>query len=553
MYQHPGVYIEHVPSNQLSIEQASTAVTAFIGFIPRGIRITDDKTKSEPTFITNVTQYARAFGPLGGGSGGILDNNQTADAFGHAINLYFANGGTKAYVLPVANTDGGKAKSAALDTPDLKVEFEATSGGIWANDLIIRVDKVDDEYAITLGTKVQTLKADGTKEDKEEVVVGSNGLSGAAKKTKDKTVKVLNVLETFAGLSPVTTRPNYIEAQMNGASLLVTAKRTGAGTVANPADDFFPVDVPINSTAGTAATAPKDSDFQLALDRLKDYRDVSTIVLPSLSWPDDKTTYQRAITHAEFMKNRMVLVDPKNPEKNADQLKTPADVKTAGFTTSPYTALYYPYLKVPNPFYDPDTNAGVPETFAIAPSAMAAGMWARIDRSRGVWKAPAGLEATVRGALGSNVLIGNELQDNLNSSGVNCLRSIIGPMVVWGGRTLATKAKPQYRYIPVRRTQNMIGESLYNALQAVVFEPNDHKLWGGLRASIGNFMDGLHRAGAFQGEKASDAYFVNCGLGSTMTQGDIDAGIVRVVVGFAPLKPAEFVVVQIQQIVGQTA
>ena len=99
----------------------------------------------------------------------------------------------------------------------------------------------------------------------------------------------------------------------------------------------------------------------------------------------------------------------------------------------------------------------------------------------------------------------------------------------------------------------MIGESLYNALQAVVFEPNNHKLWAGLRASVGNFMDGLHRAGAFQGEKASDAYYVNCGLGSTMTQGDIDAGIVRVVVGFAPLKPAEFVVVQIQQIVGQSA
>ena len=132
-------------------------------------------------------------------------------------------------------------------------------------------------------------------------------------------------------------------------------------------------------------------------------------------------------------------------------------------------------------------------------------------------------------------------------------KSNIGPTVVWGARTLATKARPQYRYVPVRRTQNMIGESLYNALQAVVFEPNDHKLWSGLRASVGGFMDTLHRAGAFQGAKASDAFFVRCGLGSTMTQTDIDAGIVRVVVGFAPLKPAEFVVVEIQQIVGQTA
>ena len=105
--------------------------------------------------------------------------------------------------------------------------------------------------------------------------------------------------------------------------------------------------------------------------------------------------------------------------------------------------------------------------------------------------------------------------------------------------------------MPVRRTQNMIGESLYGALQAVVFEPNDHKLWSSLRAGVGDFMDGLHRAGAFQGEKASDAYYVQCGLGSTMTQGDIDRGQVIVEVGFAPLKPAEFVIVRLQQKVGQ--
>ncbi len=180
-------------------------------------------------------------------------------------------------------------------------------------------------------------------------------------------------------------------------------------------------------------------------------------------------------------------------------------------------------------------------------------MWARIDSRRGVWKAPAGLEATVRGTIGPNLLIGNDLQDNLNELGINCLRSIIGPTVIWGARTLATKTKPEFRYVSVRRTQNMIGESLYNALQSVVFEPNDHKLWASLRGSVSDFMSGLHRAGAFQGEKASDAYYVRCNLNDTMTQGDIDAGIVRVVVGFAPLKPAEFVVVQIKQIVGQAA
>ena len=306
---------------------------------------------------------------------------------------------------------------------------------------------------------------------------------------------------------------------------------------------------------GDGQAAPDISEYNKAYTLLRDFRDVSIMLLPAINWLEggDNSIIQNAVTHCEFIKNRMVVVDPPDTSSNPAKLVTPKDVKDLGAPTSPYTALYYPWLEVTNPHYDPDTAANLPKTFAAPPSAFAAGMWARIDARRGVWKAPAGLEATVRGSIGPKVLIGNDLQDNLNALGINCLRSIIGPTVIWGARTLATKTKPEFRYVPVRRTQSMIGESLYNALQAVVFAPNDHRLWGSLRASVGNFMDGLFRAGAFQGEKASDAYYVQCGLGSPMTQGDIDAGIVRVVVGFAPLKPAEFVIVQIKQIVGQTA
>lgn len=529
MYQHPGVYIEHVPSNMLSIEAASTSVAAFIGHVKRGNRVTDKA--GAPVFISSVSQYAQQFGPLGGGAGGIADEGQSVDPFGHAINAFFANGGTKAYIVPVTKT-AGTASSGEVTLKEGKVKFTATSPGKWADGLIARVTSdLDGEYNLTLGTKTGS----------QEKVTNSADT--------EVDIDVLDILESFAGLVLDSTSGQFVESQINGTSLLVTAKFTKS-TPANAAPTL-PLDTEIK--AGADTTAPGDSDYQLAYDRLKDYRDISIMVLPGLNWKANKTVFERAITHAEFMQNRMVIVDPENPEDNAKQLKTPTEVKAAGFPTSPYAVLYYPYLKVANPYYDADTAANLPSTFEISPAAMAAGLWARIDRARGVWKAPAGLEATVRGALGPNVLIGNALQDNLNEWGVNCLRAIIGPTVVWGGRTLATKSKPQYRYVPVRRTQNMIGESLYNALQAVVFEPNDHKLWSGLRASVGNFMDGLHRAGAFQGEKASDAYFVNCGLGSTMTQGDIDAGIVRVVVGFAPLKPAEFVVVQIQQIVGQTA
>jgi uncharacterized protein len=123
--------------------------------------------------------------------------------------------------------------------------------------------------------------------------------------------------------------------------------------------------------------------------------------------------------------------------------------------------------------------------------------------------------------------------------------------VFWGARTLATNSDPEWRYVPIRRTAIMIERSIYEGIQWAVFEPNDHNLWASIRLNIGTFMGGLHRAGAFQGEKASDAYFVNCGLGDTMTQGDIDAGRVIAVVGFAPLKPAEFVIIRIQQKVAQ--
>ena len=192
--------------------------------------------------------------------------------------------------------------------------------------------------------------------------------------------------------------------------MLVTAKFTKA-TPANAAPTL-PLDAEL--TSGGDSTAPGDSDFQLAFDRLKDHRTISIMVLPGLNWKDNKTVYERALTHAEFMQNRMVIVDPENPVNDAKQLKTPKNVSDAAFPTSPYAALYYPYLQVANPYFDAETAANLPATFSIGPSGMAAGLWGRIDGARGVWKAPAGLEATVRGALGPNVLIGNAIQDNLN-------------------------------------------------------------------------------------------------------------------------------------------
>ena len=531
MYQHPGVYIEHVPSNALAIEAASTSVTAFIGHVRRGAPVT--KSGGTPTFITSPSQYTTLFGPGDGSAGGVKNlAADKVDYFGLAVNAYFANGGTKAYIVPVQGSGGTKA-SAQLKisgaTEPKSVAVTAKDNGTWANDLMVTMssDKDAKTFSITVGT--WAAQPDGTK-------------------------KLDQVIESFTGLE-WEVGDGTAAAKLKAATDLATETIKKGSTlieVAFGADVDMPSsdkEVSDITTSGADTAAPAKAQYTEALGQLEDYRDVSIIVLPDVK-PDTagKVIYQEAIGHSEKMQNRMVIVDPGDAA-----ITTPKEAKDAVFTNSPYAALYYPRVNIGNPHFDAELAPDQPRSFPVGPAAVAAGMSARIDGTRGVWKAPAGLEAGVRGTFGPERLIGNGVQDNLNEWGVNCLRSITGPTVIWGARTTATKAKPQYRYISVRRTQNMIGESLYNALQAVVFEPNDHKLWGGLRASVGNFMDGLHRSGAFQGEKASDAYFVNCGLGSTMTQGDIDAGIVRVAVGFAPLKPAEFVVVQISQKVGQTA
>ncbi len=209
-----------------------------------------------------------------------------------------------------------------------------------------------------------------------------------------------------------------------------------------------------------------------------------------------------------------------------------------------YGALYFPWVKALDP-------AGrTPGAVLLPPSGYIAGLYARIDGTRGVWKAAAGTEASLNGVVGLATELTDTQQGNLNPIQVNCLRRFdLAGVIAWGARTVTSD--PEYLYLPVRRTAIMIRKSIYDGIQWAVFEGNDHRLWSSLRTNIGAFMNGLFRAGAFQGEKANDAYFVRCGLGDTMTQDDIDRGQVIVLVGFAPLKPAEFVIVRIQQKVGQ--
>ena len=318
-----------------------------------------------------------------------------------------------------------------------------------------------------------------------------------------------------------------------------------------PVNGLGPLDAGVQLTGGVEfAPTPNDySDFYS--QTLRKVRDVSIIILPDQTWASDgsgNSAISNTLSFAETYKRMMVIVDVAE-DFELDQAAT---VNALGLPTSTYSALYYPWVEMANPLYNVDTNPTAPRKVAVAPSAIAAGMWAKIDGKRGVWKAPAGVETQLLGAAGLEFNVEDGEQDQLNPLGVNCIRKLPGfGSVFWGSRTLATKAAPEWRYVPVRRTAIFIEQSIYNGIQWAVFEPNDYPLWGSLRSNIGSFMNGLFRAGAFQGGTANDAYFVRCGLGDTMTQGDIDRGQVIVIVGFAPLKPAEFVIVRIQQKVAQ--
>jgi phage tail sheath protein FI len=209
-------------------------------------------------------------------------------------------------------------------------------------------------------------------------------------------------------------------------------------------------------------------------------------------------------------------------------------------------AVYFPRTFVPDP-------VNLNRLRAIAASGTIAGLFARTDAARGVWKAPAGTEARLENVQDLAYLLTDLQNGALNPLGVNCLRTfpIYGPLC-WGARTLdgADQLASEWKYIPIRRLALFIEESLYRGTKWVVFEPNDEPLWALIRLNVGVFMNGLFRQGAFQGSTPQQAYYVKCD-GETTTQADRNLGIVNIEVGFAPLKPAEFVVITIQQIAGE--
>jgi hypothetical protein len=296
--------------------------------------------------------------------------------------------------------------------------------------------------------------------------------------------------------------------------------------------------------SGSNGAPPDAADFagkQSLKTGIYALEDVDLFNLMCLPGVEDISLLGEALAYAVYRRAFLIFDMPTTVTSPAEAV-TWINAKGAPLR-SRNAAVYFPRIKEADPLAN-NMVRSFPACGAMA------GIYARTDTERGVWKAPAGTSALVNGALGLQVTMTDAENGDLNPLAANCLRTFpVYGTVVWGARTMrgADALTDEYKYVPVRRLALFLEESLYRGTQWVVFEPNDEPLWSQIRLNVGAFMHSLFAQGAFQGKTARDAYFVKCDS-ETTTQNDIDLGRVNILVGFAPLKPAEFVVIRIQQI-----
>lgn len=254
--------------------------------------------------------------------------------------------------------------------------------------------------------------------------------------------------------------------------------------------------------------------------------------------------YSEALSYCE-QKRAFFIIDTPSGIENLQAIKNWHAGK-GSLIRSKNAAIYFPRMRISDPLDNFRLRS-------VGASGTIAGLYARTDSNRGVWKAPAGIEASLRNASKLTYILTDQENGVLNQLGINCLRNLpVYGNICWGARTMegADALASEWKYIPVRRLALFLEESLFRGLHWVVFEPNDEPLWSQIRLNVGAFMNNLFKQGAFQGTTPRDAFLVKCDR-ETTTQNDINLGIVNVLVGFAPLKPAEFVFIKIQQLAGQ--
>lgn len=516
-FTYPGVYVQELPSGVHTISGVSTSVAAFVDRFARGPLNTAVE-------ITSFTAFQNTFG-------GLASNSEAS----YGIQQFFLNGGSTAWIVRISGATAPTVASVILKkggtggTAVLTVN--ASSPGVWATNTLQIVPTAVASDATRFNLLVQLLGATGSN------VVAS---------------------ESYSSLSMNAADPNYAPTVVNTASRLIQLADDGMSP-AGPPDLVTPDKVKgvagswISLAGGTEPSAPTLTSLSgdlsstgiYALDRIAPAL-FNLLCIPLIATFNASDYASAASMLAAFCAARRAFLILDAPPGAVDE---PTMVTTflAANVASPNAAIYFPNLQMPDL-----VNGG--RTRTVGASGTVAGIYAATDTTRGVWKAPAGVNATIAGAsVAVNITDGE--QGLLNPLGVNAIRTFpLFGTLVWGARTLngADALASPWKYVPVRRTALFIEQSLYQGLRWAVFEPNDETLWAQIRSSVDDFMSDLFRSGAFQGTTPNQAYLVKCDATTTM-QGDIDRGIVNILVGFAPLKPAEFVVLQIEQLTGQSS
>jgi phage tail sheath protein FI len=585
---YPGVYIEEIPSGVRTITGVATSITAFLGRALRG-------PVNEPKTINNFGDFERTFGGL-----------WKESSLGYAVRDFFLNGGSQAIIVRLYNPEkdagGNITKERAkisLDGLSLEAEYK----GSWGANLRVDVDvDVSEDVASRMELKKENLFNLTIRDTSIPGGSIERFLNVSVEKSPRRIDKVLiegSKLVRWSGDWPAATpQLPKIKAAHDAVEDLIKKKKAVPQVPAEIAaaelalatankelhDDITKLEgklaeakeavpqVPADITAAELALTTAIANFKGTVSDGKAITKADNFT-PDNAQADKKGLY--ALEKADLFnllcippykdgdvevslvsdaavycekRRAMLIIDPPSNWIDKDTAKDQFSDSVTDFVgaRSKNAALFFPRLKQPNPLNDNQTEEFVP-------CGAVAGVFARTDTQRGVWKAPAGQDAALVGVPQLSVSLTDDENGELNTLGINCLRAfpIVG-RVVWGARTLrgADQLADEWKYIPVRRMALFIEESLYRGTKWVVFEPNDEPLWAQIRLNIGAFMHNLFRQGAFQGSTPRDAYFVKCDR-ETTTQNDINLGIVNIVVGFAPLKPAEFVVIKLQQMAGQ--
>jgi hypothetical protein len=531
---YPGIYIEEVPSNSHTITAAPTSVTVFIGYTH------PFKTKPEhygqAVEIFSFSDYEREFG-------GLFSVDWLSDDVGQAVLQFFLNGGSIAYVVALQPelTLLASGTAATLSNPTLQFPPTGATAIVFSG-----LEPVDGDHQLTVSITNLQKTPGGSVNDIADIIVSYGA----------RTETFRHV--TLNAAPPAADAGNMLEARIGTAASPVSTLITVApGTSGNYPTSWSSTLAP-TPLDGSLPTSPftsyHASDFAeaFAADGSLDKVPVFNLVLTPGVW--DPPVVSESLAFCERHMAFMIVDAPADTVADPTGAPLPmiGDVMSDAVPNrqipkSENGAVFFPWLRAADP------ATGDPIT--IAPSGYVAGVFAREDNNRGVWKAPAGYETIVNNTNGvvASGRMTNSRQGTLNPIGVNCLRGFPGiGTVVFGARTLvaANPSFQQYRYVPVRRMALFLEQSLFLNLGWVIFEPNDEPLWVSIRTTIENFMLGLFNQGAFQGNTPSKAFLVQCDA-TTTTPDDQANGIVNIVVGFAPLKPAEFVVIKLAQLAGQ--